>query len=49
MGQIAAQCMSSADNGDEVLAFSVFHLCRMLDSLKKEYYARWHGEKRGAT
>jgi hypothetical protein len=47
MGQIAAQCMSNAKCEDGMLAFSVFQLSRMLQSLKEEYYARWHGEKRG--
>jgi hypothetical protein len=48
MGSIAAQLMSDADDGeDSNLLFAVLHLQRMLDSLRQEYYARWHGEKRG--
>jgi hypothetical protein len=47
MGQIAAQCMGNAQCQDELLAFSVFNLSRMLDALKAEYEARWHGERRG--
>jgi hypothetical protein len=37
MGQIAAECMSRADNGDQQLAFSVFHLRDMPAALRKEY------------
>ena len=47
MGKIAAQCMGEAKCQDELLAFSVFNLSRMLDALKAEYEARWHGERRG--
>ena len=49
MDRIAAQCMSDADNGNQELAFSVFHLRDTLRGLMKEYYARFHGEKRGTS
>lgn len=48
MSSIAAQLMSDADDGkDSNLMFAVFHLNSMLDALNAEYYARWHGERRG--
>jgi len=49
MSGIAAQLMSNARVGEEgdALGFAVLHLDEMLRHLKEDYYARWHGEKKG--
>jgi hypothetical protein len=36
--------MFDANNTDETLSFSVFHLNEMLLRLKEKYQAGWHGE-----
>jgi|RhiMethySRZTD1v2_1073278.scaffolds.fasta_scaffold1877408_1 hypothetical protein len=46
MAKIAAQLMSNARSDDDELVFAVFHVFQMLTSLKADYQARWHGEKR---
>jgi hypothetical protein len=48
MSGIAAQLMSNTrlEEKDLAVGFAVLHLDEMLRHLKKDYYARWHGEKR---
>jgi hypothetical protein len=49
MSDIAAQLMSNAhlEEKDMAVGFAVRHLDEMLRHLQKDYYARWHGEKKG--
>jgi hypothetical protein len=50
MGKIAAQMMFAKDDGsNRELVFAVAHVAEMLTALKSDYYARWHGEKRGKS
>jgi hypothetical protein len=50
MGKIAAQMMFAKDDGsNRELVFAVAHVAEMLTALKADYYARWHGEKRGTS
>ena len=55
MAKIAAQfvldAVLDADEGDAnpELVFAVCHVFKMLDAFKADYYARWHGEKRGTS
>jgi hypothetical protein len=49
-GKIAAQMVFAKDDGsNRELAFGAAHVAEMLTALKSDYYARWHGEKRGKS
>jgi hypothetical protein len=37
------------DGSNRELVFAVAHVAEMLTALKADYYARWHGEKRGTS
>jgi hypothetical protein len=46
MSRITAQMMSNADNGDEELAFAVFHMSEMLVNLQRQYDNACNEKKR---
>jgi hypothetical protein len=45
MAKIAGQMVTDMKIDDDELVFAVYHVSAMLDALKANYYAAWHGER----
>ncbi|MEH2521579.1 hypothetical protein V1279_007152 [Bradyrhizobium sp. AZCC 1610] len=45
MAKIAAQAVMNIRTDDRELVFAVAHASEMLDTLKADYYAAYHGKK----
>lgn len=49
MAKIAARSVINLRTDDRELVFAVAHVSEMLDALKAEYYAAYHGERQRHT